>query len=370
MRVTDVSTRRLAMTHILPVFMLGVVLLLAGVCPASAATISVTNLNDSGPGSLRQAITDAMASPSADTITFSISGTMTPLTALPNITADGGALSIDGTGQTVVISGPNAGRAFTVLSGATLSLQGLTLSNFSHSAILNAGSLTVSQCALTGNSSTAGGAIFTQGSLTLSGSTLSGNSATTGGGIYVSAPAIVSITDSIIANNTASDRGGGVFVASVLELIGSSITSNTAVNAGGGVYVENGSALTVAQSEVSGNSVPYGCGGGIFSLWALTVLNSTISSNQTPVCGGAGLAVYPGGDTLLLNATIANNSSLSQTAANIDVLGPGAKVTALNTIVAGPGGQTNCAVQGGGRLSRTDIILTVEIHAGLTARGT
>ena len=56
----------------------------------SAATITVTNVNDSGPGSLRQAILDANASSGLDTIAFNIPGTgphtIQPLSALPSIT--------------------------------------------------------------------------------------------------------------------------------------------------------------------------------------------------------------------------------------------------------------------------------------------
>ena len=37
---------------------------------AHGATFTVTNLNDSGPGSLRQAVADANVAVGADTITF------------------------------------------------------------------------------------------------------------------------------------------------------------------------------------------------------------------------------------------------------------------------------------------------------------
>ena len=54
------------------------------------STFTVTNTNYSGPGSLRQAILDANASPSSDAIAFSIPGlgphTIQPLSALPTIT--------------------------------------------------------------------------------------------------------------------------------------------------------------------------------------------------------------------------------------------------------------------------------------------
>ena len=56
----------------------------------SAATLTVTSVADSGPGSLRQAILDANANTGADTIAFDIPGTgvqtIQPQTALPEIT--------------------------------------------------------------------------------------------------------------------------------------------------------------------------------------------------------------------------------------------------------------------------------------------
>ena len=59
--------------------------------PAHAATFTVTNTNDSGPGSLRQAITDSNNAPGADTINFNIAGTglktISPASALPAITS-------------------------------------------------------------------------------------------------------------------------------------------------------------------------------------------------------------------------------------------------------------------------------------------
>ena len=57
---------------------------------ASAAVFTVTNVNDNGAGSLRQAILNANASPGADTINFNIPGsgvqTIAPTNALPDIT--------------------------------------------------------------------------------------------------------------------------------------------------------------------------------------------------------------------------------------------------------------------------------------------
>jgi hypothetical protein len=87
-------------------------------------TFVVTNTNDSGPGSLRQAILDANATPNAsgipDLIVFAIPGpvphTITPLTPLP--TVNGGQI-IDGTSQPGF-----AGRPVIELSGAVVGTSG------------------------------------------------------------------------------------------------------------------------------------------------------------------------------------------------------------------------------------------------------
>jgi hypothetical protein len=55
---------------------------------STAATFTVTNTNDSGPGSLRQAILDANANAGLDTVVFAIGSgpqTIAPLSALPTI---------------------------------------------------------------------------------------------------------------------------------------------------------------------------------------------------------------------------------------------------------------------------------------------
>ncbi|MFN2509424.1 MAG: hypothetical protein ABR589_11705, partial [Chthoniobacterales bacterium] len=58
---------------------------------APVAALTVTNTNDTGNGSLRQAITDANATAALDTITFDIPGagvhTINLLSALPTVTA-------------------------------------------------------------------------------------------------------------------------------------------------------------------------------------------------------------------------------------------------------------------------------------------
>ncbi|HSF11045.1 MAG TPA: DUF4347 domain-containing protein [Nitrospirales bacterium] len=112
------------------------------------ATYTVTNTNDSGAGSLRQAITDANANVGSDTINFSIAGagphTISLSSALPTIT---GAVLIDGwsepdfAGTPVVrIDGTSAGAGVDGLTFSGTSdgstVRGLMITTFSRDGIL------------------------------------------------------------------------------------------------------------------------------------------------------------------------------------------------------------------------------------------
>jgi CSLREA domain-containing protein len=94
------------------------------------ATYTVTNTNDSGAGSLRQAIIDANANSGTDTINFNISGSgphiIAPTTALPTIT---GAVIIDGTSEPDYAT--NGNKPIVVIAGSNLGagVDGLVLSS-------------------------------------------------------------------------------------------------------------------------------------------------------------------------------------------------------------------------------------------------
>jgi len=113
----------------------------------------VTNTNDSGPGSLRQAILDVNASPDLTTITFNIPGngvhTIMPLSALPTLT---NPMVIDGYTQpgasvnnqsvgdnanlVIELSGGSAGSANGLLiTGGNTTVRGLTINGFSGNGI-------------------------------------------------------------------------------------------------------------------------------------------------------------------------------------------------------------------------------------------
>ena len=115
---------------------------------AQAATFSVTNTNDSGGGSLRQAILDANTTPGADKIWFEIPGvgphTITPLTPLPLLTDQvhidgysqpGSAYATETTAAVIMIdldgAPAGAGSGIELSAGSSQSrIRGLAIHNF------------------------------------------------------------------------------------------------------------------------------------------------------------------------------------------------------------------------------------------------
>ncbi len=181
-----------------------------------AKTIVVTNINDSGPGSLRDALAVAT---DGDTIDATgVSGTILltsgELQNTHNVTISGpGAnnLAVDGNAQS---------RVFYVNLGKTVTISGLTIRNGSkrRGGIYNdGGALTLSDCTVSGNSITAAGSQATTSGrrdVTITNSTLSGNSADYGGGIATGSGqgggAIVTVSNSTVSGNWADYGGGGI----------------------------------------------------------------------------------------------------------------------------------------------------------------
>ena len=94
---------------------------------ARANTYIVTNTNNSGPGSLRQAIAEAYNNPDLDTITIGVSGTITLSSTLS--IQDTAGLTITGPGDGITISRDNAVRVISMNAGAVLTLENLVLAN-------------------------------------------------------------------------------------------------------------------------------------------------------------------------------------------------------------------------------------------------
>ncbi|MBK8040935.1 MAG: hypothetical protein IPK22_27945 [Verrucomicrobiaceae bacterium] len=282
----------------------------------TANSFLVTTTNDSGTGSLRQAVLNANSIAGTDTITFSdgTGGTVnfTDSTA-ETITLTSGqvelttSMTVQGTGAAVLtVSGGGTSRVFKVSAG-TSTLSGLTVtagngidggigSGAGGGIYQQFATLTLRDCVVSGNTATSsGGGIFSSdpgGGLTLIRCTVSGNSANSGGGLFFFGPAgrVMTIVSSTISGNTSAGTGGGVgLVDTDTTIINSTISGNTAGSHGGGIHRDGsiGALLVLSSVTVTGNrcdlnpDATVGKGGGISLTFANTetLRNTIIAGN-------------------------------------------------------------------------------------------
>ena len=223
------------------------------------AIFTVNNLNDSGTGSLRQAIEGANALSGRDEIIFedSLSG--------GTITLDSGQLEIT---DSLTVRGLGADRL--TLRGSKEALPSenrifLISDSLSDSEIdveLTGLTLTEGFVARPGTRPTgSGGAIVNSENLTIADSVLSNNSALTRGGAITNG-GMLKVKNSAIVNNTAFGAtgfslfdGGGIFNSGTAIIENSTIADNSAKNIGGGIVNDIDASLEVINSTITGNTV-------------------------------------------------------------------------------------------------------------------
>ena len=281
---------------------------------ASASALSVTNLNDSGPGSLRQAIVDAT---SGATITFGVTGSIV-LTSGELVVAKDLILSGPGAAS-LSISGNLIHRV--VSNSAQLTISGLTIKDGeagvgAGGGILNAGSgvLTVARSVITANRAQTGGGIFNSsgGHLQVTNSLVSANSSrpfdagldASGAGIYNAGPGgIVDIDDSTFSFNSVHDHGSGLYNDATATVANSTFTLGQANTAA--VYNNSGS-LGLNNVTITLNGGKQQATGLLSNGGSVSVANSIIAANVTsgntslPDCGGT---LTSGGHNLIGNAS-------------------------------------------------------------------
>ena len=121
--------------------------------------------------------------------------------------------------------------------------------------------------------------------MTLTRSTVSGNSgmganSNLGGGIFAGGP--VTLTESTVSGNSASNAVGGIQAIGAVTLTRSTVSGNTTGGSIGGI---NAGTVTLIQSTVSGNRATTGNGGGI-STGGVTITQSTVTNNHASGMGG------------------------------------------------------------------------------------
>ena len=322
---------------------------------------------------------------------------------------DGGALFNESGGATVVFNGcalsgnttATYGGAIFNSQGSTATISGGTIDNssaYQGGGIYNDGfaTLVIISSTITGNAAgLRGGGILSDGTLTVTDCTISDNSTSYGGGIWNSG--LMTVTDSTISDNSALCAGGGIVNFGPLTLTDSTISNNAAVFAGG---IWNGppGTLTADNCTFDGNHASLGThangsggGGAIYNsrsaaaVGRLDLFDCSFTGNYANTTGGA---ISSTGSGSISGCTFRDNSAGSHGGGGISVYG-GALTITLSTIVdnstSGPGGgihvhagtltavndtiSDNSASSGGGIASDPGTTLTIAntIVAGNTA---
>lgn len=328
------------------------------------ATFGVTNTNDSGPGSLRQAILDANAAPGSDVITITATGTVQLQSALPTITDP---VNLQGPGASLFrVDGQDLYRVFDIV-GATATLANLTVqrgnvlgASEDGGGIRSNRALTLTTIHVLSNTAAGdGGGVYVSGDLTLTDGILQNNRSTGGvGGALRSIGAVAvtgtqfldnvsqgdggamhalvsaTLTEVVFENNrclAASCDGGALYAFSRADISSADVISNTAGDQGGGVAAAGSVVVTdtVLQDNLTVSGVGGGLfvqgiaeindtlflsntahsnGGGLYALAAVTLTNSLIQGNQSTLGRGGGLAAA--GAFVLNNARFIENNAL------------------------------------------------------------
>ena len=218
----------------------------------------------------------------------------------------------------------NGGAIYSDTSG-TVNLNGGTISDNTTDAeggaVYAKGKVNLTGGEVKGNSAqTNGGALYLaeKAELTVTGGSVTANMAANGGGVYSDGGVTLENAAAVIGGNTASAKGGGVYIGENGSLtlsagsIGARNSGNTAAN-GSGVYLAGQASLTGGSISYNGTAGS-GNGGGLYIAGKTDIaLNGTTLSNNTAANGGA---VYAAGvadetETLLTLAkgTVSNNTA-------------------------------------------------------------
>ncbi|MEA5467727.1 CHAT domain-containing protein [Spirulina sp. 06S082] len=286
------------------------------------AVYTATNGNDTGSGSLRNAIGLANGDAIADEIRFS--GVTSVNLTSGSLGINTGNLKITGgnTNVTIQRSAATEFRIFNVTGGVTTTFENLTIRNgsnvmmpaqgtgagISSNGIVNLINATVSE----NSSHFGGGGVYSGSTVNLINSTVSGNSSNLGGGGGIFSGGAVNLTNSTVSSNSSNNQGGGIKASDNVILINSTISGNFSSGDGGGIFVSTGGNASLTNSTVSGNS-SNNSGGGI-SARSGTIYNSTIAFNVADADNngtGNGGGIYRDGTigTLTIENTIVAQNS-------------------------------------------------------------
>jgi predicted outer membrane repeat protein len=372
----------------------GLLCAMSCVIGVTAATITVTDGGDSGAGTLRQAVVDAV---DGDIIDFSGVTTVT-LGSTISPTQDG--VTVDGGGN-VTITTARASRVFLFNARERWSFKGLTFDDCESDGtvhecdggvfyILNA-SVSFENCVFTDNSSLKyGGAvylkydsfgsfdncIFTGNSAGQSGGAIGGeyqadmylidcniysnSTALNGGGVAAMTGTFI---DCDFYGNSATSSGGGLSISAYEgttmtgAVVNCTITNNEAGGSGGGVYVNTDNCNVTVTDSLIAENISAGSGGGLCTFatddtFSVTIKNTTIRNNKTSVAttyfGGGGIS--SSSNMILEDCSILDNEAPLGSAGGVLASGTLFTFTFKNCTISGnsSGAESSVAKAGAG----------------------
>ena len=243
-----------------------------------------------------------------------------PGTYFENVQIDK-SLNVMGAGAyDTIVDGQQSGSVFTIgmnNPNVDVALSGMTIQGGSGTyterwpgeplvqcggGVWNAGSLSLTDSVVYDNTANEyGSGIWSTGSLTVDRSFIYGNDKPRdGGGIWSSGDLIVK--DSAVAGNAAHWNGGGIWSSGNMLVENSYIAENAAGLFGGGIANDMGQA-TVRNSTISANTASVG-GGGIYNIFGTVSLDdSEISWNN----GNDGGGILNNGDMTVSGGSVSGN---------------------------------------------------------------
>jgi hypothetical protein len=287
----------------------------------TATSFVVTNTNDSGPGSLRQAILDVNAQPGPDTITFDIPGTgaetITLLSALPPID---NSTTVDATSQ--------PGYAGTPL----IEINAAALGAMQNAIVVNANNTTIEGLSIYG--------------------TPDGNGIEVG---YVNGAVIQANYIGLTANGTVAGNSSGIVLTGATNaIVGGPTAADQNVIAGNinqGIRIETGSSGNVVEGNLIGTNAAgaVAAGNSVTGIEISDSANNTIggtapgATNVISGNGGPGIEIAGATSTgnLVYGNLIGTNASGTAALANA---GDGVQIdtgASNNTIGGTAAGQAN-----------------------------
>ncbi|MCO6499846.1 MAG: gliding motility-associated C-terminal domain-containing protein [Vicingus serpentipes] len=279
MKTTYSNVTNILQFLFLTLFLLSVIVL-------HAATYTVTNTNDSGVGSLRQAIIDAKGTATADNINFNIPGiaphTINLLSPLPQINGiNGDGTIIDGTTQPtngytgtspkIIIIGAGAGNGLNIVSD-NCEVYGLLINNFNNGirvtgdnviiGILNKGNV-INGCTSNGISCSNSTILNISIAANYIGTDYLGTTAIPNGGsginISGTTVSVQNIGGSTLGegNVISANANHGITISASTLFPGTNIQGNyIGVNANGSACLGNGGdGITISGTNTNGNNI-------------------------------------------------------------------------------------------------------------------